>query len=243
MKWLVVAVAILCSQIAHAQIGLPFPGPGQGAGTLPGPPAFTYQAEANATTTSSSIAFGPATVSGASPTRLVCSTFWVFNAGGATLSAPTFNAVSATLYFLGGDGTGQNYQQYLGCAVVPTGTSITLTVQTSGSTFGAVGSFYIADSSKFVSLTPVINYGYSATSPFTVTVPTLAGGAVLAIINLEAGSAGSFTTPSSFTVTTDATFGSTTVFGSSNNVGAFSPASVSASFPTGPGSLGLAAFR
>jgi hypothetical protein len=236
MKWLGLALSLFLSS-ASAQVGLPFPGPGSVAGGGgPAPVMLTYQGTTIGSSSGVDALFGTITinanggVTGANRRVIV-----VFSLVGSPTDLPisaTFtpnsgSPITADTVSVAGQDTVSGEVLALISAVLPVGTTTTLSVAFGGLplTDSPRFSVYTVDNSTLSSpITPVVQFKQGTTTPpITQTINTLSGGGLLGMF---VGFGTSSNAWSAGITTSDGTFGSNN-FGSLSNTAANTPLSVS----------------
>jgi hypothetical protein len=194
------------------------------------PVTLTYQVTANGGQAGSTLTFGTITI-GASPSsnRRVVVIFGEPNFAGNSILSATFtpnagSPVAADTISVAGSDSTTGMLTGLVSAVLPVGTTTTLTVTCSASTSGGTPRFsvYTVDNSTLSSPTaPTSSFVQGTTSPITGTINTLSGGGLLALFT------GFGTTTEGWTagVTSDGVFG-TFDFGHLSNTTPSTPLSV-----------------
>jgi hypothetical protein len=215
---------------------------------LPGPPTFVGRnasgilgfSGANPTYTSTLDLTGSSAVA----TRYVVVMFYVSD--NVIVSNADFGGLGNAFFTAIGDDTLNNRNFYAAGQVVPTGSSVVLTITVNNTIFSQSIVTWTATSTDFVSLTPVTNFSSGASPPVQTTVPVLTNGSVLSLSYVNGGtlSGPSFTTPNDPGMASDISNGFA-FGGSANSSAAFASARVNVT-ATGSGTgigTALAAFR
>lgn len=213
--------------------------------TTVGPPTLTYIGANTVPTGSSPRTITAAGIGSAVATRLVIVAFTLMEADGSNnISAVTIGGVSATLHVQ--ETSGSKCATVICSAVVPTGTTadIVITFASPGYSFLANTAFvFTTDTDDLVSTTPVTSSAAAASgTTLPVTVAVEAGGFVIAVGTITAGTLA--------TMTGDQTLDTRTSGSSRNISGDADGLSADASFLTtlnwtssGEGSVSAAAWR